>query len=116
MVFSKNPKSNDVLNFWTAIGQIYTWTWIVGSKCICFKVVFDANAGLATAVAEDARPSAGFGLQWSLNAEDPIVRSNADFGLKAGRDFDPGTCWNIERVSSICTKVSDCVLTKLTHI
>ena len=46
-------------------------------------------SGLSTPI-QSARPTPGFGLKWSLNAEDPVVRTNADFGLKPGRDFVQG--------------------------
>ena len=34
-----------------------------------------------------ARPTPGFGLKWSLNEQQPTVRSHADFGLK---NYDKG--------------------------
>ena len=52
-------------------------------------VVHSVAEGVSTPI-QSARPTPGFGLQWSLNAEDPVVRSYADFGLKPGRDFVQG--------------------------
>ena len=52
-------------------------------------VVHSVAEGLSTPI-QSARPTPGFGLKWSLNAEDPVVRTNADFGLKPGRDFVQG--------------------------
>merc|ERR1712183_992457 len=37
-----------------------------------------------------SRPTPGFGCKWSLNAEDPVIRTYSDFGLKPGRDYDQG--------------------------
>lgn len=30
----------------------------------------------------DGRPTPGFGLKWSLNSMDPVVRTHTDFHLK----------------------------------
>ena len=52
-------------------------------------VVHSVAEGVSIPI-QSARPTPGFGLKWSLNAEDPVVRTNADFGLKPGRDFVQG--------------------------
>ena len=52
-------------------------------------VVYTNKTG---AVSEEivAAPTPGFGLKWSLNEMDPVVRSNQAFGLVEGRDYVKG--------------------------
>ena len=65
-------------------------------------VVHSVAEGLSTPI-QSARPTPGFGLKWSLNAEDPVVRSNADFGLKPGRDFVQGIVHSKSRLRKVCS-------------
>ena len=53
------------------------------------QVVYTAAAG-ASSDERVAAPTPGFGLKWSLNEMDPVIRSNSDFGLKEGRDYTKG--------------------------
>ena len=57
-------------------------------------VVYTSKTG---AVSEEivAAPTPGFGLKWSLNEMDPVVRSNSAFGLVEGRDYVKGTCFHL---------------------
>ena len=54
-------------------------------------VVYAASTG---AISDEivSAPTPGFGLKWSLNEEDPVVRANSDFGLVEGRDYVRGIC------------------------
>ena len=54
-------------------------------------VVYAAATG---AISDEivSAPTPGFGLKWSLNEDDPVVRSNSDFGLVEGRDYVRGIC------------------------
>ena len=49
-------------------------------------VVMNAAEGLTREISA-GRPTAGFGLKWSLNAQEPVVRGHAEMGMK---NFDKG--------------------------